>query len=89
MLIRVLYISGIRASEAAGLRWMDVQPRDEGDQLTVLGKGRKTRSIRLPPPVWRALQSIRPQKAGPDTPVFVTDQGKPMTRAYRDRQTRR
>jgi len=82
VLIRVLYISGIRASEAAGLRWMDVQPRDEGGQISVLGKGRKTRTIRLPPPVWRALQSIRPQKAGPDTPVFVTEQGKRMNRTF-------
>ena len=48
VLIRVLYISGIRASEAAGLRWVDVQARDEGGQITVTGKGRKTRSIRLP-----------------------------------------
>src|SRR5580765_8062468 len=38
-LLRLLYIAGLRISEASGLRWRHVTPRDGGEaQLTVFGK---------------------------------------------------
>lgn len=81
VLIRVMYISGIRASEASGLRWRDVQPRETAGQITVLGKGSKTRSIRLSEPVWKALLKHR-KNAGPNDPVFQIGSGKPMSRFH-------
>jgi site-specific recombinase XerD len=82
VLLRVLYGAGIRASEASGLRWCDLQPRDNDGQITVLGKGQKSRTIRISARTWAALQSIRPADVLPETPVFVTSQGKAMGRRY-------
>src|SRR4030095_11299793 len=80
VLLRVLYLTGIRASEAAGLRWCDLDIRGEEGQITVLGKGDKIRAIRLATNAWRELQSIRPAEAQPQERVFTADSGRPMHR---------
>ena len=67
VLLRLLYAGGLRVSELAGLNWRDVQPHDDAGQVTVLGKGGKTRAILLSVTTWRELASLR---AGPDDPVF-------------------
>jgi site-specific recombinase XerD len=51
-LLTLLYASGVRVRELCGLRWQDVSATADGGQVTVLGKGSKTRSIRLPQSVW-------------------------------------
>lgn len=68
-LLRLFYASGCRVSELTGLRWRDVVEREEGGQITVWGKGAKTRAIRLPAPVWDELCALRGD-AGADAPVF-------------------
>lgn len=73
VLLTILYVAGIRASEASGLRWIDCQQRKDGGQITVLGKGQKMRSIRLSSKTWQALQSIKPDDARPQDPVFLCD----------------
>lgn len=70
LLLRLLYLSGCRVSELCGLRWHDLQPRDDGGQVTVYGKGSKTRAIPLPADLWRDLQATRGD-APDDAPVFV------------------
>lgn len=79
-MLRLLYSAGLRASEVAGLRWIDTRSRPVGGTVTVLGKGNKTRSVNVPPEVWRALIALRPIGAGDHTPVFVRSNGKPMGR---------
>lgn len=59
VLLKILYVSGIRVSEACGLKWCDALPRQEGGQITVFGKGGKTRTILLKPRVWQQLLSIQ------------------------------
>ena len=73
-LLRLLYASGIRVSELAGLRWKDVQPHGTGGQITVLGKGGKTRSVALPDSVYTELLTLR-DGAGDDEPVFRNEAG--------------
>jgi integrase/recombinase XerD len=68
-LLLLLYASGVRVSEACGLCWRDVQANGDGAQVTVFGKGGKTRAIQLPPSVARVLTKLR-GKAGEDAPVF-------------------
>lgn len=81
VLMRVLYSAGIRASEAAGLRWIDAQPRESGaGQITVFGKGAKTRTILLSIKVWQALNGIRPKGAKPADFIFVSEQDQPLDR---------
>ncbi len=47
-LLTLLYASGVRVSELCGLRWRDLQANGDSAQITVFGKGGKTRAIRLP-----------------------------------------
>lgn len=81
VLLRVLYGTGVRASEASCLCWNDVQPRLQSGQITVLGKGQKMRSILLSQPVWDALQKMKGD-AGQNDPVFVSGTGRAMTRHH-------
>jgi integrase/recombinase XerD len=68
--LRVLYFAGLRVSEACGLRWRDLQPAADGaGQITVFGKGGKTRVVLVSAAVWDALQKLR-GTAGPDAAVF-------------------
>jgi integrase/recombinase XerD len=69
VLLTLFYASGARVSEICGLAWRDLQPTAEGGQITVLGKGSKTRSIQLPLAVWEQLLKLR-GKAGAEEPVF-------------------
>jgi integrase/recombinase XerD len=77
-LLSVLYFGGLRASEACGLRWCDVQARDGGGQVTVFGKGSKTRAVLLPAHVAEGLAALRGD-APEDAPVFVGRGGAPLT----------
>jgi len=46
-LLRLLYLGGLRISEACGLRGRDMAARDDAGQVTVFGKGGKTRAVLL------------------------------------------
>jgi integrase/recombinase XerD len=65
----LLYASGVRVSEVNGLCWRDVQANGDGAQITVFGKGGKTRAIQLPASVATGLAKLRGE-AGEDDPVF-------------------
>jgi site-specific recombinase XerD len=57
-LLRLLYAGGLRVSEACALRWRDLRPRDDAGQVTVYGKGGKTRVVLLSPATWRVLLAL-------------------------------
>jgi integrase/recombinase XerD len=69
VLLRLLYASAGRVSEISGLTWNDLQDRTTGGQVTLYGKGGKTRVVLLTADTWAALQTLR-GSAGPDDPVF-------------------
>jgi integrase/recombinase XerD len=71
-LLRLLYAAGLRVSEACSLKWRDLQPRDEAGQVTVFGKGDKTRTILLSEATWAELAALRGD-AGPDDAVTGHD----------------
>lgn len=73
-ILTLLYAAGLRVSELTGLRWRDVQVRQAGGQITVLGKGAKTRSILLPQGVFERMMNLRGE-AGEDAPVFRSRKG--------------
>ncbi len=73
-ILRTLYSTGLRISELCGLRWRDLLARDEGGQLSVLGKGSKTRPVLLPVSIWDRINQLR-GSAGPDAPVFRSRKG--------------
>lgn len=70
VLLTLLYAAGLRVSELCLLKWSDLQSRDgAGGQITVFGKGQKTRHILLPVAVWTKLLTLRGD-APDDAPVF-------------------
>ena len=74
-ILRTLYIAGLRVSELVGLCWRDLQERGETEgQLTVFGKGGKTRAVLLPAILWQELLALRGE-AGDDLPVFRSRKG--------------
>jgi integrase/recombinase XerD len=77
-LLKLIYATGMRVSEACRLKWSDFRERDDGSvQVTVLGKGSKIRSVIVPAMVWIDLE--KGKKEG-DGAVFKTNRGKPLDR---------
>jgi len=69
IILKTLYYGGLRVSELCGLRWIDVQPRGDEGQVTVVGKGGKTRAVLLPTGIWNELIGLR-DNANENEPVF-------------------
>lgn len=73
-LLLTLYAGGFRVAELCSLKWSDLQGRDTAGQITVFGKGSKTRTVLVPQSVWNSLMSLRvdtPEHA----PVFRSRKG--------------
>lgn len=75
--VALLYGCGLRISEALGLRRCDV-PSGAWDQLTIVGKGKKTRQVPVIRPVRDAIESYLagcPYVLVPQGPLFVGVKG--------------
>ncbi len=80
LLFLLLYNTGARISEVLALRVMDI--RAGGQQVQVLGKGRKQRSL----PLWRQTQRrlrqwIRENRFNSESPLLPNRFGQRLTRA--------
>jgi integrase/recombinase XerD len=74
-----MYAAGLRVSEVCGLKWRDVQEREEGaGQINVYGKGGKTRVVLLSPETWVESFALKGScgDGGADDPVFASRKGK-------------
>lgn len=81
-LLRILYSSGCRISEALGLRWTDIVWREQDALITVLGKGGKVRTIGIYGAAVDALRAIEPAgEMASSELVFRTCHG-PLKRNY-------
>ena len=77
----LLYGSGLRISEALGLKRRDVPAPGEGDVLVVTGKGNKTRMVPVLQNVLGLIQdyaAMCPYPLPPHGPVFVGARGGPL-----------
>ncbi len=74
VILRLLYAGGLRVSELCALKWRDLKPRHQSGQVTVFGKGGKTRTVLLPLGVWQELEQLRGDSK-PQDPVFPSRQG--------------
>jgi integrase/recombinase XerD len=75
-MIALMYGAGLRVSELVGLRWRDVQARNNGQgQVTVLGKGAKTRTILISAGVFARIIALR-NGADENGVVFASRKGK-------------
>lgn len=68
-ILLTFYAGGFRVSEICKLKWRDLQQRDAAGQITVFGKGDKTRTVLMPRAVWESLQKLQ-QDSSSDAPVF-------------------
>ena len=74
-LIKLMYATGMRVSEACGLRWEDFREREDGEvQATILGKGSKIRTVLVPAAVWAEVAGMRSESAS-DAAVFLGANG--------------
>jgi integrase/recombinase XerD len=73
-LLTALYGGGLRISEVCRLHWRDLAERDGAGQMTVYGKGGKTRVVLLSPNTWRLLTALRTDVTS-DAPVFKSRNG--------------
>ncbi|KIZ47353.1 MULTISPECIES: tyrosine recombinase XerC [Rhodopseudomonas] len=78
----LLYGSGLRISEALGLKRRDVPAPGKGDTLIVLGKGNKTRMVPVLQNVLALIAdyaAVCPHPLPPDGPIFVGARGGPLS----------
>lgn len=78
----LLYGSGLRISEALGLKHRDVPKPGEGDVIVVLGKGNKTRMVPVLQNVLALIAeyvSMCPHPLPPAGPIFVGARGGPLS----------
>ena len=78
----LLYGSGLRISEALGLKVKDIPAPGQGDTIMVTGKGNKTRMVPVLPPVLRLIadyMALCPYALAPDGPAFVGAKGGPLS----------
>jgi integrase/recombinase XerD len=68
-ILLTFYAGGFRVSEICSLKWRHLQERDSAGQITVFGKGDKTRTVLMPKSVWDVLIILQGDSL-PDAPVF-------------------
>ncbi|MDF5731485.1 MAG: tyrosine-type recombinase/integrase [Rhizonema sp. PD38] len=79
-IIRLLYFAGLRVSELCTLKWRDLKTRGDAGQITVFGKGDKTRTVLVGKSVWLSIGDLR-EDACKDDPVFVSGKGGHLCRS--------
>jgi len=67
--LRLMYVSGARISELCKLRWVDIR---QPGRMTVLGKGRKVRTIVVPQKVLDEVLALRGPGVELSAPVFCS-----------------
>jgi len=80
--LALLYGSGLRISEALGLKVKDIPQPGRGDTIIVTGKGNKTRMVPVLPAVLRLVadyMTLCPYDGPPDRHVFVGEKGGPLS----------
>ena len=80
--LALLYGSGLRISEALGLKRKDVPAPGAGDVIIVTGKGQKTRMVPVLPSVLKLVAQyigLCPHHLESDGPLFVGAKGGPLS----------
>jgi integrase/recombinase XerD len=76
----LLYRAGLRCSELCSLTWRNLQERDAAGQVSVYGKGDKTRFVLIDVDTWQEVMSLKTPAGGADDFVFQSRQAHSRTR---------
>lgn len=75
LILRLLYLTGARVGEISNLRWRDIQPNRNGKgQVTLFGKGDKTRFVVIKADLYSELVKYRDTASDQDA-VFPSRKG--------------
>lgn len=80
LILDLLYKSGMRVSELCALTWRDVREGRGGLQVTVFGKGGRTRVVLLPPGLSARLAASRGETDASDA-IFQNNEGAALHRS--------
>lgn len=58
-ILALLYRAGLRVSELCNLTWRNMQERDQAGQISVFGKGKKTRQVLIDKETWQEVMNLR------------------------------
>jgi integrase/recombinase XerD len=80
-ILHLLYAGGFRRAELCSLRWRSATLDEEtGDAfVSVVGKGSKLRTVRIPASVWALAAALRRPEEPDDAPIFRTRDDAPLT----------
>ena len=78
ILLKLVYILGLRVSELVNLNWSDFQLTDTGVVVTIFGKGSKTRTLLIGRQLWLEINSL--PKSELTNAVFLSRFGNRMDR---------
>lgn len=85
LILKFLYATGCRVSELVGLTWESCKTLDDGKgEITIHGKGSKTRIILIGAELWEEIVRLRGDRGLKDA-VFPSRTGRPLTRAQINR----
>lgn len=80
LMLRVIFYSGARVSEAINIQWRHVRANQQGGQITLFGKGAETRVVVVPSEIYGALLAERERVGGKvNDYVFSSPRG-PLSR---------
>ncbi len=84
VLLKLFYASGARVSELSQLYWGAAIARknNQHGQITLLGKGNKTRTLVVPASVWKELMELKSEVEAtePNQPIFRSRKGGALSR---------
>ncbi len=75
----LLYRAGLRAAELCNLTWSKLQQRDEGGQVAVFGKGKKTRFVLIDQATWDEVMNLHSSFDTSESYVFQSRQARSRT----------
>ncbi len=80
LLIQFIYYTAARVGEVSQLQWSDIRSNRDGQgQVTLFGKGEKSRTVLIPKKVYAALLALRSSSDTNDSAVFKSRKGaKPL-----------
>ena len=72
----LLYRAGLRCAELCSLTWRNLQARDQAGQISVYGKGDKTRHVLIDVDTWKEVLQLRRPGTGLDEYIFQSRQAR-------------